>query len=1169
MYCNSNEYIKEFSILNSLQNMKLHKVFSLFLFSFFAISTYSQVKEKNITISFSQVPLSDAIKKIESVCNFTFFYDASKVDLNQKVSLVTKNQTIQKAISLMLENTNIWFEITNLQIVIYNKTGVKPILKEPQRKKVSGKVTDASGESLPGVSVVVKKTNIAVLTDAKGNFLLENVPENSILKFSFIGMKTQEVEMKGKSVFNIELEDAAIALDEVVAIGYGTARKRDLIGSVSSVSGSTLKDIPVSSAAQAIVGRMAGVQVTKTEGSPDAEMKIRIRGGGSLTQDNSPLYIVDGFPVTTINDIAPTDIATIDVLKDASSTAIYGARGANGVIIITTKGGFEGKAKVSYNMYYGMKQITKTLKVLNPYEYVLWQKELTFDPFFDGYFGIFKDFDVYKQMTGTNWQNQVFGKIGTSMYHNLSVTGGTKTSKYNISLTQNDDKEIMLGSGTSRTNFTAKTTNKINEWLTLDLNTRMSDAYIEGAGTSANYRLIDAIQYRPINGLMEYVDYSLTAQDFEAASSSIVNPVKQTNDDYRRSKSLTFNFNAAATIQFTKELNYRFEYGTQYGDITNNRFFGINTWNVFNYGGQPIASIAKNSAKSYRLANIVNYIKRDILPGSNVNLMLGEELNSYKTFDYTSSSKYFPKYIDAVSALSMMNLGTPDPTITCDNPDVKTSSFFGRVMYDYKGKYLLNATLRADGSSKFAPGNQWGYFPSLGLAWRISDENFLKTAKDNWLSDLKLRASFGESGNNRITDNAWQQVFYVRTANLYAEGNETTPTTMLNPIPTLSNPELKWETTITRNIGLDFSFFKQRLSGSVEAYQNTTKDLLISATVPSSTGYTNQWQNIGQTSNKGLEIVLNGVLIEKKDFRLSASFNISFNQNRIDKLGDTKQWEQSSNWTSGGPTGEYLVKEGGSIGQMYGYVTDGMYSFDDFTYANGIYTIKPGVPDDRSLIGPLTNRFEPGMLKLKDQNGDGIVDTKDKVVIGNSNPIHIGGFSLTGQYKGFDLSAFFNWVYGNNIYNANKLQFTTQLQARVFRNILNTFNSDNRFMYISKETGKIISDPVQLAEMNKNATIWSSDMGSTPLHSWAVEDGSFLRFNNLTIGYSLPKGVLKALKLSQLRFYGTLYNIITWTNYSGYDPEVDTQRATPLTPGVDFSAYPRSRSFNLGLNLEF
>jgi hypothetical protein len=314
---------------------------------------------------------------------------------------------------------------------------------------------------------------------------------------------------------------------------------------------------------------------------------------------------------------------------------------------------------------------------------------------------------------------------------------------------------------------------------------------------------------------------------------------------------------------------------------------------------------------------------------------------------------------------------------------------------------------------------------------------------------------------------------------------------------------------------------------------------------------------------------LNGVIIEKKDFRLTASFNIGINKNRIDKLGVTKSWQQSSNWvTSDGPTGDYLVKEGEQVGLMYGYVTDGMYSFDDFTYTTGKYTIKPGVPNDLATVGP---RFTgPGSLKLKDQNGDGLVnDAFDKVVIGNANPKHTGGFNLTAQIKGFDFSAFFNWVYGNDIYNANKILFTTFQGTRLYKNILNVMNSDSRFVNISRETGAVVTDPTQLADLNKNATMWSATMGKAILHSWAIEDGSFLRLNNLTIGYSLPRSLLSKIKLEQLRIYATVYNLWTWTNYTGYDPEVDTQRATPLTPGVDWNAYPRSRSFNLGINVTF
>jgi hypothetical protein len=455
------------------------------------------------------------------------------------------------------------------------------------------------------------------------------------------------------------------------------------------------------------------------------------------------------------------------------------------------------------------------------------------------------------------------------------------------------------------------------------------------------------------------------------------------------------------------------------------------------------------------------------------------------------------------------------------------------------------------------------------LAWRISKEKFMGRYNGSWLDDLKLRVSYGASGNNRISNNVWQKTFYVSANTLFLDGDGGggSATAYISPKSVLSNPELKWETTITNNIGLDYVILKKRLNGSVDIYKNTTKDLLITATIPASSGYSTQWQNIGQTSNKGLEIVLNGVIFEKKDFKLSALFNIAFNRNRIDKLGDAKRWEQSSYWTADkGPTGDYLIEEGGKVGLMYGYETEGMYSLNDFYYNNSTYTLKEGVSDNRALLGQ--GKFWPGTLKLKNQDDNLIVNAKDKVLIGDANPKHTGGFNLTALYKGFDFSVFFNWVYGNDIYNANKLKFTSY-SGYPFHNILNIMNSENRFTYYSQETGQLVSDPVKLAEMNQNAKMWTPEMTSIPLHSWAIEDGSFLRLNNLTIGYNLPKRLLNKLKFQQLRVYASAYNLWIWTNYSGYDPEVDTRRSTPLTPGIDWSAYPRSRSFNIGLNVEF
>ncbi|HAZ04295.1 MAG TPA: TonB-dependent receptor [Prolixibacteraceae bacterium] len=1141
----------------------------------YASSSYGQSSVKlNLKIEGSTIEA--ILAKIESETEFHFFYQSEDLKKGETFDIDVKNGTVFEILDLILPKANLSYQVFDKYIAISSSENKVFVQNNAAKQQViKGKVTDSSGQPLPGVTVVVKGTTNGIITDVDGHYSLPNVSSDAILMFSFVGMKTQEISVDRRATVNVIMEEETVGIEEVVAIGYGTARRKDLTGSVSSVGGATLKDVPVTSAAQAIAGRMAGVQVTKTEGSPDAEIKIRVRGGGSITQDNSPLYIVDGFPVDNISDVAPTDIASIDILKDASSTAIYGARGANGVILITTKGGNEGKAKVSYNMYYGIKEVTKSLDVMSPYEYVLYQYErrsveqMKPTTELERYYGDFLDFDLYKQMKGINWQDEMFGRTGTSMYHNFAFSGGSKSFKYNVSLTRNDEKEIMLGSGYSRTNLTVKTFHKINDWLTFDLNTRLSDTYMKGAGTSSNSRLYHAIQFRPVDGLMDFVDSNVTDEDFEATNSSIVNPVDQTNDDYRREKDLAFYFNGVATIRFSKSLNYRFEYGTQYGDETDNRFYGINTTNVNLYGYQPIVSITKNDIKGYRLANILTYTKCDFLPGNNITVMVGEELNYYKRERLITSAKYFPMYVDAETALTNMSLGTADPISTTDYPANKISSFFGRLNYDYKGKYLVSATFRADGSSKFAPGNQWGFFPSAALAWRLSDEKFMNETK-KWLSDLKLRASYGESGNNRITDDAWKKTFSITSGglNVSGDGDGAIPTPIILPGSILSNPKLKWETTITRNIGLDFSLFKQHLSGSVEVYKNTTEDLLIKATIPSSSGYSTQWQNIGQTSNRGIEITLNTIFVETKDFLLSASFNIGFNRNRIDNLGEVESWEQTARWIStGGPSGDYLVKEGGQVGQMYGHVTEGMYSFDDFNYANGLYTLKEGVPNNGMLGG--SYKLMPGALKLKDQNGDFIIDGKDKVIIGNANPKHSGGATLTAQYKGFDFSAFFNWVYGNNIYNANKLFCTSTYANYPYKNLLNSMNSENRFTYIDKATGDMITEPGQLAEMNKNVTVWTPLMNNIPLHSWGVEDGSFLRLNTLTIGYSLPKNILIKMRINQLRIYASAYNLWTWTNYTGYDPEVDALRYTPLTPGIDWCAYPRSRSFNVGLNVEF
>lgn len=1042
-------------------------------------------------------------------------------------------------------------------------------------RRVSGIVTDNTKEPLIGVSVAIKGGSTGTITDIDGRYSIDVTDEKVILTFSFIGLETQEIRVGNQSVINVLLKDNALNLDELVVVGYGTQRRKDLTGAVASISGDKLKDIPVTSAAQAIVGRLPGVQITQTDGSPDAEMKIRVRGGGSITQDNSPLYVVDGFPVDDISNISPSDIESIDVLKDAATTAIYGARGANGVLVITTRQGYEGKATVKYNMYYGVKKVTKFLDVLNPYEFVFWQWEAqrtSSASYNGGNYGVFGDMDLYKEMSGTNFQKEVFGRTGTTLYNNVSITGGSKAVKYNLSLTRNDDKDIMIGTNFYQTNLTSNTSYTVNDKLSFNMNIRLSDYDLKGAGTGS---LSTVIQYRPVKGLSDFIDEGAVDMEDETDLASLIDPISQSKDDYRHRKRQTFNYNASMTLKLIKDLSYRLDLGYQYQKNTQERFWGMNTSTALAAGRMPLATIQNTNGTSYRIANSLTYDKKKIRDYHNFTAMVAQEISVNKSQSILSSARYFPQHVTKENALSMMQLGKADPIVTSDPPGSKVASFFGRLNYDYDGRYLAAFTFRADGSSKFAPENRWGYFPAGSAAWRISEESFMSSTSE-WLSNLKFRLGYGQTGNNRISDDTWRRVLYTNADNLFLEG-EDTPTSYLKLNSTLYNVDLKWETTITRNLGLDFGFFEQRLSGNVELYKNTTKDLLVQTNIPSHTGSLRQWQNIGQTSNRGVEFMLEAVIVKKKDFDLSASFNIAFNKNRIDKLGNTKSWTINSNWVSDAdaPKEDYLIEEGGKVGLMYGYVTEGYYSFDDFTYvpdaatSSGKYVLNEDVPNNSNLITP--RLFRPGALKFKNLNPeeDNVINAKDKTVIGDANPLHTGGFSINSRYKGIDLSVFFNWVYGNDIYNANKLNFTNLRGGKYNRNMLDIMNSENRFTYCDKTTGEVVDDPTLLMEMNKDATLWSAGNSTVNLHSWAIEDGSFLRLNNVTIGYSFPRKWLSKIKVEQFRIYATGHNLWVWTKYSGYDPEVDAVRSTPLSPGIDYGSYPRSRSFNFGLNLTF
>jgi len=1041
-----------------------------------------------------------------------------------------------------------------------------------QEKTISGTVTSEDLASpLPGVSVSVKGTRNGVVTDFDGNFSIKINTANAVLVFSYVGYTKQEVAITNQTSINIVMAPSAESLNDVIIIGYGSSKKSDLTGSVVTIGGDELKEQGISNVAETLTGRLAGVQVLSSEGSPDADINIRVRGAGSLTQDSSPLIIVDGFPVNSIADISPTDIENISVLKDASSTAIYGSRGSNGVIIVTTKSGKEGKVSVSYNMFYGLKKIANTIDVLQPQDFVKWQYEyalLDDEPqTYEQYFGLYQDYDQYIGMRGNDWQRQIYGQTGEVQSRDLAIRGGSEKINFNFNYALYDEKAIMIGSDFKRTNLSLALKSKVSDKIDLTYTIRYNDTETNGGGaneqnevSSADARLRHSVGYSPIPlpGLT-------TTNTDDAIASYLVNPFVSVNDNQRRQLRKNLNMLAGFSWEIMDNLKFKSDIGLNYTNDLDYRFYGKSTYYANNRPaaenqGLPSLVFSDRKRESFRNANTLNYNFKKIMGDDHgLTVLLGEEMIVTKDNRLTNEVQGFPSDFDFNTTINLTTQGTPLSVDNFNIPDDKLLSFFGRVNYDYKNKYLLTATYRVDGSSKFLGDNRWGYFPSAALAWKINEEEFLKDV--DWIDAIKLRVSYGESGNNNIPTGQTLQTF------------QSSNTSYLNEIDNywsasniLANPNLKWETTVSQNFGLDYTLFNGRISGALDVYKNVTKDLLIRFPTPG-TGYDSQYRNMGEIQNTGVEASLNIAAIEKENYGLNVSFNIGFNKNRINSLGELEDFGTNTNWASTQIGNDYFVQAGGPIGLMYGYQNDGRYEVSDFDYnpATGQYTLLAGVADNSAVIGEV----RPGSLKLKDINGDGIVNVDDNTVIGNANPKHTGGMVLSGYAYGFDFSAAFNWSYGNDIYNANKIEFSTSNQNGQYRNLSTTMADGTRWTNLNPTTGQLVTDPAQLEALNANTSLWSPYMQNYVFSDWAVEDGSFIRLNTLTLGYSIPKSITTQIGVDKLRFYATANNVFIITNYSGLDPEVSTRRRTPLTPGVDYSPYPRSRQLLFGLNVNF
>jgi len=1053
-----------------------------------------------------------------------------------------------------------------------------------QLHNVTGNVQSENGESLSGVTVSVKGTKTITATNESGNYSIRVPSGNAVLEFSYVGSRDKSVPLENRTVVNVTLTVAASKLNDVVVVGYGTVKRKDLTGSVSSISAKDLKDIPLNSAEEALAGKLAGVQVTGSEGSPDAQVQIRVRGGGSITQDNSPLYVVDGIIIdNALSTLSPQDIQSIDVLKDASATAIYGARGANGVVIITTKGGQKGKSTISYNGHVGFQKVPRELDVLSPYDFVMYQYERSRgssqnEASFLSTYGTFEDLGLYKQAPLVDWQNQVFGRSAFIQTHNLSISGGGQKTQFNLSLTYNDNEAVMLKSDYDRKLINFRLNHEVSKNFNVGFNVRFDNQIINGSGSSnpgssgLNF-LRQAVRYIPyLSPGQEVANYDPELIDQTIGNGLyIVNPLVLIDNQYKRQYQTLAGLSGYADYSITRFLSFRTTVGFDYHDYRTDRYDDSLTSNsISNGAGMPIATLDQSNRQTFDNSNVFTITNRKLDGNFNVNnsfdLILGQETYEIRNKSHNITQRFFPNGTTAEKALGNLNLASPPPGImepapTSEEDVQRISSFFGRLNYGYKDKYLASLSLRADGSSVFAPGLQWGYFPAASFAWKMSDEKFMQNLEP-FLSNVKLRLNYGEAGNNRIQSFLFLTQFNT-DQNYYGLQNQLV--TAFGSAG-LANGLLTWESNVSRNIGLDFSLFNNRLQLSLDYYRNKTKNLLVNNPVPTTSGYTRQIQNVGSTSNNGFEAQLNTTIINKKDFNWSASFNISFNQNKVLSLGKQKSFLVSSGWAGSNNPSDYIVKVGAPVGSMYGLVNDGFYTVDDFNYdaTTQAYTLKEKVVDDSKVTG-LTP--QPGIVKYKDLDGDGVVDyNTDATIIGNANPDFFGGLNQQFAYKNFDMSVFINFQYGNDIYNANKVEFSSGYTPNA--NLLSI--EKNRWKTIDAN-GNVVTDPTELAALNKNATLWRPITTGSAFYpqSWGVEDGSFARINNITLGYTLPSTLTKKAGIQKFRAYVTLNNLAVITNYSGYDPEVNTRRSTPMTAGVDFSAYPRSTSYIFGVNVTF
>ncbi|GAB3262179.1 TonB-dependent receptor [Larkinella harenae] len=991
---------------------------------------------------------------------------------------------------------------------------IPSLLLAQQTAPVTGKVTGAGGDPIPGANVVVKGTTTGTATDALGNFSL-NAPSNGVLVVSSLGFASKEINLGGRSQITVTLEEDQKALEEVVVVGYGTQRKSDVTGSLSSVTSKEIKSVPVTGVGQALQGRAAGVQVTQASNAPGGGVTIRIRGGNSINAGNEPLYVIDGFPVYNESgaNLNPNDIESMEILKDASATAIYGSRGANGVVIITTKRGKSGQNRIEFESYYGVQQVRKKLPLLNATQYAELVNEANVNA---GRAPVFTQEQIAGFGVGTNWQDEIFREAPIQNYQ-LTASGGNEKTRYAVSGNFLEQQGIIINSKYDRASFRFNFDHKINDRFNIGTSLNVIRSRNNAVPTDADGGTNGTVVYSALN-------FSPTQPVYNPDGTLVVfntpgriqigSPVAQALGTFNKTVGTRMMGSVFADYKILPGLTFRTSFGADVNYSKRSLYLSRNTAAGTQLSGQ--ASILNTQSSTWLNENTLTYVKTfgDV---HNLTFLAGYTMQGNRWESAEARSQGFANDI-----LTYENLGSASialvPASSASNWQL--NSYIGRANYDYAGKYLVTATVRADGSSRFGASNKWAVFPSASVAWRLSEEDFLKG--NAVINDLKLRASYGLSGNQEIPQ-------YQSLATLGTQNANFNNTVVIGVGPSrVANPDLRWETTAQMDIGIDVGVLNNRITLTADYYNKKTTDLLLSVPLPFVSGYASALQNLGSIRNQGFELGINSTNLTG-GFKWTTAFNIAANRNKVLNLGD--QTEFAAGEASGHLQlpNSGLVRVGEQIGLFYGYQTDGIFQ------------------NQAEIDGSAQKTAKPGDRRYVDQNGDGVINASDRAILGYAQPKLFGGLTNTFSYKGVELSIFMQGTYGNSIFNINRFEQESL-----------TGVSNQSTTTLDRWTPTNPSNEVPRANAVGNAYVISSRQ---------IEDGSYLRVKNVNLSYTLPSELVKKAKLYNVKVYVSAQNWITFTKYTGFDPEVNRFGQNTLSQGTDYGSYPGNKMILVGLNI--